>query len=66
MDGAGIIRSMNINKSLVITAVVLLLFVDFLAFHDILEPHTIRDWLTFVASGMTAALGARMFLRKTR
>jgi hypothetical protein len=31
-------------------AVVLLLLADFLAFHDVFEPHTIRDWLMLVAS----------------
>jgi len=25
--------------------VVLLLIADFLAFHDLFEPHTVRDWL---------------------
>lgn len=27
-----------------------LLAVDFFTFHDFLEPHTVRDWLTLVAS----------------
>jgi hypothetical protein len=31
-------------------AAVLLLAVDWLAFHDIREPHTFRDYLTLVAS----------------
>ena len=33
-------------------AVVLLLTADFLAFHDLFEPHTVRDWLMLVASGL--------------
>ena len=33
-------------------AVTLLLFVDFLAFHDLLEPHTVRDWLVLAASAL--------------
>jgi hypothetical protein len=33
-------------------ATVLLLFVDWLAFHDVLEPHSVRDWLMLLASAM--------------
>ena len=33
-------------------AVTLLLFADFLAFHDLLEPHTVRDWLVLAASAL--------------
>ena len=33
-------------------AVALLLVADFLAFHDLFEPHTVRDWLVLVASGL--------------
>lgn len=35
-------------------AVVLLLLADSLAFHDLFEPHTVRDWLMLVASGLAA------------
>lgn len=37
-------------------AVVLLLFADFLAFHDLFEPHTIRDWAMLAGSAL--AVGA--------
>lgn len=37
-------------------AVVLLLLADFLAFHDLFEPHTIRDWL-MLAGSLLAILG---------
>lgn len=30
--------------------IVLLLLADFLAFHDLFEPHTVKDWLILVAS----------------
>lgn len=30
--------------------VVLLLLADFLAFHDLFEPHTGKDWLVLAAS----------------
>ena len=33
-------------------AVVLLILADFLAFHDLLEPHTVRDWLVLAASAL--------------
>ena len=33
-----------------VATVVLLLFADFLAFHDLFEPHTGKDWLVLVAS----------------
>ena len=36
-------------------AVVMLLLADFLAFHDLFEPHTVRDWLVLVASGLAVA-----------
>jgi hypothetical protein len=37
-------------------AVILLLLADFLAFHDLFEPHTLRDWLMLAAS-ILAVLG---------
>jgi len=40
----------NIDKILMFTAVLLLLFVNWLAFHDIHEGHTVRDWLMLIAS----------------
>lgn len=33
-------------------AVVLLLLADFLAFHDLFESHTVRDWLVLAASAL--------------
>jgi hypothetical protein len=33
-----------------VVATVLLLAVDWLAFHDFREPHTVRDWLMLLAS----------------
>jgi drug/metabolite transporter (DMT)-like permease len=32
--------------------VILLLLADALAFHDLFEPHTVRDWLMLLASGL--------------
>ncbi|HEY7738620.1 MAG TPA: hypothetical protein VIC63_06290 [Candidatus Limnocylindria bacterium] len=36
-------------------ALVLLVLADFLAFHDLFEPHTARDWLMLAASALVAA-----------
>lgn len=33
-------------------AVVLLLLADLLAFHDLFEPHTLRDWLMLAGSAL--------------
>jgi len=40
----------NLDNLLVLAASLLLLFVNWLAFHDIREPHTARDWLLLMAS----------------
>ncbi|MFL5687800.1 MAG: hypothetical protein ACJ77I_02330 [Chloroflexota bacterium] len=37
-------------------AVILLLLADVLAFHDIFEPHSVRDWMMLAATGL-AVLG---------
>ncbi len=34
------------------TAVILLLLADVLAFHDLFEPHTVRDWLMLAGSAL--------------
>ena len=33
-------------------AVILLLIADLLAFHDLFEPHTVRDWLMLAATAL--------------
>jgi protein-S-isoprenylcysteine O-methyltransferase Ste14 len=33
-------------------AVILLLLADFLAFHDLFESHTVRDWMMLAATGL--------------
>jgi hypothetical protein len=40
------------DNLIMLVATLLLLFVDWLAFHDYLEPHTIRDWLMLLASAL--------------
>jgi hypothetical protein len=41
---------LNIDNLLIIVAGLLLLAVNWFAFHDFREPHTVRDWLMLVAS----------------
>ena len=36
-------------------ASLLLIVANWLAFHDFLEPHTVRDWLVLVASVLVVA-----------
>jgi protein-S-isoprenylcysteine O-methyltransferase Ste14 len=36
----------------IVAAVILLLLADFLAFHDLFESHTVRDWLMLLATGL--------------
>jgi hypothetical protein len=45
-------------------AVILLLLADVLAFHDIFEPHSVRDWMMLAATalavlGLAGAAGLR-------
>ena len=41
------------------TAAILLLLADALAFHDLIEPHTVRDWMMLVASVLVLAGAGR-------
>lgn len=43
---------LNKDTVLIIAASLLLLAVDWLAFHDLSEPHTFRDWLMLLASAL--------------
>jgi drug/metabolite transporter (DMT)-like permease len=47
-----------------IGAVILLGVADFLAFHDLFEPHTVRDWLMLAASGLVAVSLAGRSVRR--
>jgi hypothetical protein len=40
----------NTDNVLMLVASLLLLFVNWLAFHDFHESHTLRDWLMLIAS----------------
>jgi len=41
---------LNLDNLLVLMASLLLLFVNWLAFHDFREAHSVRDWLMLIAS----------------
>jgi hypothetical protein len=40
------------DNLIMLGATVLLFFVDWLAFHDFLESHAVRDWLVLLASAL--------------
>jgi hypothetical protein len=59
----------TIDRLLIIAASLLLLLVDWLAFHDLLEVHTVRDWLMLVATALVLIEFARLLWtcrRRTR
>ena len=47
-------------------AILLLLVVDWFAFHDIREPHTVRDYLTLLASLLVFFHAGMELLERTR
>ena len=52
---------LNTDNLLVIVASLLLLCVNWLAFHDFREAHTVRDWLMLIASILVFLKFAREF-----
>ena len=52
---------LNTDNLLVLLASILLLFVNWLAFHDFREAHTVRDWLMLIASILVLLKFAREF-----
>lgn len=51
---------MKTSLLLLAGAVALLLFADALAFHDLFEPHTVRDWAMLAGSALVVlGLAAR-------
>lgn len=51
----------NADSILMIAASLLLLVVNWLAFHDFREAHTVRDWLMLLASVLVFLQFARVF-----
>jgi len=56
----------NIDSVLMVAASVLLLLVNWLAFHDVREAHTVRDWLMLFASILVVVEFARAFWNSKR
>jgi hypothetical protein len=54
------------DRVLIIAASILILFVDWLAFHDVVEVHTVRDWLMLLASALVLTEFARLLWRSRR
>ncbi len=52
---------LNADNLLVVVASLLLLLVNWLAFHDFRESHTVRDWLMLIASILVFLKFAREF-----
>ena len=52
---------LNTDNILIIAASFLLFVVNWLAFHDFSEAHTVRDWLMLVASMLALIQFAREF-----
>ncbi len=52
---------LNLDNLIMIVASLLLLFVNWLAFHDFGEAHTVRDWLMLFASVLVLVQFARVF-----
>lgn len=51
---------MKSSLLLLVAAVALLLLADALAFHDLFESHTVRDWMMLAGSALAAiSLAAR-------
>jgi hypothetical protein len=51
----------NIDNVLMVAASILLLMVNWLAFHDLREAHSVRDWLMLLASILVVVQFARVF-----
>ena len=51
----------NIDNVLMLAATILLLLVNWLAFHDLREAHTLRDWLMLLASILVVIQFVKVF-----
>jgi O-antigen ligase len=58
-------RMITADNIIMLVTTLLLLFVDWLAFHDYLEPHTVRDWLMLVASLLVFLQFGRIIWRRS-
>lgn len=64
MRGRGVeVSPMKWTTASLTAAVILLLLADLLAFHDLLEPHTVRDWLMLAGSALAVVALAGRFMQ---
>jgi hypothetical protein len=56
----------TIDRLLIVAASFLILFVDWLAFHDVFEVHAARDWLMLLASALVLTEFARLLWKSRR
>ena len=56
----------SIDNAMMVAASVLLLIVNWLAFHDVREAHTLRDWLMLLATILVIVQSARLLWHGTR
>jgi hypothetical protein len=57
---------LNIDNLLMLVASLLLLAVNWLAFHDFREAHSVRDWLMLLASLLVLLKFAKEFWNRRR
>jgi hypothetical protein len=55
---------LNTDNLLMLTASLLLLVVNWLAFHDFHETHSVRDWLMLIASVLVLFKFLREFCKR--
>ena len=55
---------LNTDNLLMLVSSLLILFVNWLAFHDFREAHTVRDWLMLIASILVLSKFAREFWKR--
>jgi hypothetical protein len=51
---------------LLIAVVVLLVLVDLLTFHDVFEPHSVRDWLILAVSILVFTYVVKVWIQRIR
>jgi hypothetical protein len=51
---------------LLIAVVVLLVLVDLMTFHDVFEPHSVRDWLILAVSILVFTYVVKVWIQRIR
>jgi hypothetical protein len=56
---------MHINKVIILVVTILYVVINWLTFHDINEPHPVKDWLILTVTILTFIYFIRSFTKKT-